>query len=216
MSTNGTMDEASARESLVRLGRSLFERGYSVGSAGNISVAVEDGILMTPTNSCLGFLEADRISKLDREGRHISGDKPSKEVFLHQAFYETRPQTGAVVHLHSTYATALSCLPDIDPTDCIAPLTPYVVMRVGRVPLLPYVKPGDPAMGTMIRALKGASAAVLLANHGPVVTAKDLQTAVYAAEELEETAKLLVLLQGRQPRLLTQAQIDELNAAFPK
>ncbi|MEP9379375.1 3-oxo-tetronate 4-phosphate decarboxylase [Aquabacter sp. CN5-332] len=210
------MDEAAARQMLVRLSRSLFERGYSVGSAGNISVAVEDGILITPTNSCLGFLDAERISKLDREGRHVSGDKPSKEIFLHQAFYETRPETGAVVHLHSTYATALSCLPEIDPSNCIAPLTPYVVMRVGRVRLLPYVRPGDPAMGTMIRELKGECAAVLLANHGPVVTAKDLQTAIYAAEELEETAKLLVLLRDRQPRLLTQAQIDELNTAFPK
>lgn len=210
------MDEQATRELLVRLSRSLFERGYSVGSAGNISVAVDDGILMTPTNSCLGFLEADRISKLDRSGRHISGDKPSKEVFLHQAFYETRPGTGAVVHLHSTYATALSCLPDLNENDCIAPLTPYVVMRVGQVRLLPYVRPGEPAMGEMIRELEGKHAAVLLANHGPVVTAKDLTTAVYAAEELEETAKLLVLLRGQNPRLLTQAQIDELNTAFPK
>lgn len=210
------MDEKATRELLVRLSRSLFERGYSVGSAGNISVAVDDGILMTPTNSCLGFLDADRISKLDRSGRHISGDKPSKEVFLHQAFYETRPSTGAVVHLHSTYATALSCLPDLDAQDCIAPLTPYVVMRVGQVRLLPYVRPGEPAMGEMIRELHGKHAAVLLANHGPVVTAKDLTTAVYAAEELEETAKLLVLLRGQNPRLLTQAQIDELNTAFPK
>lgn len=208
------MDEGAARAALVRLSRSLFERGYSVGSAGNISVAVEDGLLITPTNSCLGFLDADRISKLDREGRHVSGDKPSKEVFLHQAFYETRPGTGAVVHLHSTYATALSCLPDIDPQDCIAPLTPYVVMRVGKVRLLPYLRPGDPELGTLIRELKGAHAAVLLANHGPVVAAKDLQTAVYASEELEETAKLLVLLGNRQPRLLNAAQIDELHRVF--
>lgn len=210
------MDEAATRDLLVRLSRSLFERGYSVGSAGNISAAVEDGVLITPTNSCLGFLEAGRISKLDRDWNHVSGDKPSKEVFLHRAYYETRPGTGAVVHLHSTYATALSCLPEIDPADCIAPLTPYVVMRVGKVRLLPYVRPGDPAMGTLIRELNGECAAVLLANHGPVVTAKDLQGAVYAAEELEETAKLLVLLRDRQPRLLTQAQIDELNTAFPK
>jgi ribulose-5-phosphate 4-epimerase/fuculose-1-phosphate aldolase len=210
------LSEAAKREMLVRLSRSLFDRGYSVGSAGNISVAVEDGLLITPTNSCLGFLEADRISKLDREGRHISGDKPSKEVFLHRAFYETRPGTGALVHLHSTYATALSCLPDIDPLDCIAPLTPYVVMRVGRVRLLPYVRPGDPSSGDLIRELKGEYAAVLLANHGPVVAAKDLQSAVYAAEELEETAKLLVLLRDSQPRMLTSAQVEELNTVFPK
>lgn len=208
------MDETSARTELVRLARSLFERGFSVGSAGNISVAIEDGLLITPTNSCLGFLDPERIAKLDREGRHVGGDKPSKEIFLHQAFYETRPRTGAVVHLHSTYATALSCLPAIDARDCIPPLTPYVVMRVGKVPLLPYVRPGDPAMGTMIRALGGSSAAVLLANHGPVVTAGSLTDAVYAAEELEETARLLQLLKDRQPRLLTQMQVDELHTVF--
>ena len=209
-----TMDEATARAELVRLSRSLYERGFSVGSAGHISVAVADGLLITPTNSCLGSLDPPCISKLDRNGRHISGDKPSKEIFLHQAFYETRPQAGAVVHLHSTYATALSCLPDLDPHDCIPALTPYVVMRVGRVPLLPYVRPGDPAMGTMIRELGGSRAAVLLANHGTVVTASDLTSAVYAAEELEETAKLLVLLQARQPRILTTAQVAELHAVF--
>ena len=210
------MNEQAARAALVRLSRSLFERGYSVGSAGNISVAVEDGLLITPTNSCLGFLDEERICKLDRTGAHISGDAPSKEVFLHRAFYETRPGTGAVVHLHSTYATALSCLPDIDPEDCIVSLTPYVVMRVGTVRLLPYARPGDPAMGDMIRGLNGACAAVLLANHGPVVSGKDLLSTVYAAEELEETAKLQFLLRGQTPRLLTQEQIAELGRAFPK
>jgi ribulose-5-phosphate 4-epimerase/fuculose-1-phosphate aldolase len=208
------MNEAAIRQDLVRFSKSLFERGYSVGSAGNISVAVEDGILLTPTNSCLGFLEPDRISKLDRNGRHVSGEKPSKELFLHQAFYETRPGTGAVIHLHSTYATALSCLPETDPDDCIPPLTPYVVMRVGQVRMLPYVRPGDPALGTMIRELGGTCSAVLLANHGSVVAASDLRTAVYAAEELEETAKLLLLLQGRTSRLLTPAQVAELRERF--
>ncbi|WP_454684141.1 3-oxo-tetronate 4-phosphate decarboxylase [Ancylobacter moscoviensis] len=209
------MSEKAARQSLVRLSRSLFERGYSVGSAGNVSVAIEDGLLITPTNACLGFLEEERICKLDHQGRHLSGDLPSKEIFLHRAFYETRPSTGAVVHLHSTYATVLSCLPDIDPENCIAPLTPYVVMRVGKVRLLPYVRPGDPAMGEMIRELEGRHAAVLLANHGSVVAGKDLESAVYAAEELEETAKLLFLLQDRQPRLLTPEQVDELVRRNP-
>jgi 3-dehydro-4-phosphotetronate decarboxylase len=210
------MNETAIRDSIVRLSRSLFERGYSVGSAGNISAAVDDGFLITPTNSCLGFLEADRISKLDAQWRHISGDKPSKEIFLHQAFYETRPEVGALVHLHSTYATALSCLPGVDPWNSVAPLTPYVVMRVGRVRLLPYVRPGDPAAGAMIRELNGEYASVLLSNHGPVVTAKDLQSAVNAAEELEETAKLLILLREHQPRLLTPEQVDKLNAVFQK
>jgi ribulose-5-phosphate 4-epimerase/fuculose-1-phosphate aldolase len=206
--------EARLREEITLLSRSLFERGFSVGSAGNISAAVDDGLLITPTNSCLGFLDPARIAKLDREGRHIAGDPPSKEIFLHRAFYETRPETGAVVHLHSTYATALSCLSDVDPADCIPPLTPYVVMRVGTVPLVPYVRPGDPAAGDLIRGLGGRYAAVLLANHGPVVTARDLRSAVHAAEELEETARLLILLRGQPTRMLSSDQVDELNRVF--
>ncbi|MBB4188453.1 ribulose-5-phosphate 4-epimerase/fuculose-1-phosphate aldolase [Sinorhizobium terangae] len=206
--------ESKLREEIVRLSKSLFDRGFSMGSAGNISAAVDDGILMTPTNSCLGFLDPARLSKLDRNGNHISGDKPSKEVFLHRALYETRPQTGAVVHLHSTFATALSCLADIDPDDCIPPLTPYVVMRVGEVKLLPYVKPGDEKMGDMIRELAGRYAAVLLANHGPVVTGRDIASAVYAAEELEETAKLLILLKDAPKRMLSDENVHELKAVF--
>jgi ribulose-5-phosphate 4-epimerase/fuculose-1-phosphate aldolase len=208
------MSETALRETMARLARSLFERGYAVGSAGNISAAVDDGILITPTNSCLGFIDPARIAKIDRSGRHVSGDPPSKEVFLHQAFYETRLGTGAVVHLHSTYATALSCLADTDPDDAIPPLTPYVVMRVGRVKLLPYARPGDPALGAMIRDLNGAHAAVLLANHGPAVAAKDLESAVYASEELEETAKLVLLLRGQKVRLLDADQVAELARVF--
>lgn len=208
------MTQDELREELVRLSRSLYDRGFSVGSAGNISVALPDGWLMTPTNSCLGFLDADRISRLDRNWNHVGGDKPSKEVFLHRAFYETRPGTGAVVHLHSTCATALSCLDDVDPQDAIPPLTPYVVMRVGRVPLLPYVMPGDPASGDLIRGLEGRHAAVLLANHGPVVSGRDLRSAVHAAEELEETAKLAILLAGRGVRLLKDSDIKALKARY--
>lgn len=206
--------ENKVREDIVRLARSLFERGFSVGSAGNISAAVDDGILVTPTNACLGFLDPAKISKVTRDGRHISGDGPSKEFFLHRAFYETRPGTGAVVHLHSTYATALACLSDTDPDDCIPPLTPYVVMRVGRVKLVDYVRPGDARMGDAIRALGGEYGAVLLANHGPVVTGKDLASAVSAAEELEETARLLVLLRGLPVRMLSEQDVAELKSVF--
>lgn len=208
------MNESEARTELVRLSKSLFDRGFAVGSAGNISVRLADGMLITPTNSCLGFLEADEISKLDGEGHHISGAKPSKEVFLHQAFYETRPSAMAVVHLHSTYATALSCIADIDPNDTIPAVTPYVVMRVGRVPLIEYVTPGDARLGVLIRELRGEFAAVLLANHGPVVSGIDLRSAVYAAEELEETAKLAILLRREKLRTLSAADIAELEAKF--
>lgn len=208
--------EQTARNDLVRLSKSLFDRGFSVGSAGNISVALEDGWLITPTNSCLGFLDPERISKLDAQGTHVSGDAPSKEIFLHRAFYDTRPGTGAVVHLHSTYATALSCLSDVDPLDCIPPLTPYVVMRVGSVRLLDYVRPGDARAGDLVRELGGRYAAVLLANHGPVVSGGDLHSAVYAAEELEETARLVVMLRGQSARHLTIEQVDELAKTFRK
>ena len=205
------VNETALRDEMTRLARSLFERGYSVGSAGNISARLDDGWLITPTNSCLGTLDPARISKLDEAGNHVAGDKPSKEVFLHRAFYDTRPGTGAVVHLHSTYATALSCLADLDPQDCIPPLTPYVVMRVGRVRLVPYFRPGDPSGGALITELGGRYSAVLLANHGPVVSGKELTATVYAAEELEETAKLLVILRGAPVRMLTAANVAELT-----
>lgn len=210
------MTEAETREQMAALCRSLFDRGFSVGSAGNVSARVADGILVTPTNVRLGDLDPARIAKVDFAGRHLSGDRPSKEWPLHLAFYDTRPDCGAVVHLHSTWATALSCLADTDPDDCIPPLTPYVVMRVGRVRMLPYTRPGDPAAGALIRALGGQCAAVLLANHGPVVSGRDLMSAVCAAEELEETARLLLMLRGLPVRWLTPAQVDELTATFGK
>lgn len=206
--------ETQLREDMARFAKSLFDRGYTAGSSGNISALCGDDLLITPTNSCLGFLDPARISKIAKDGQHLSGDPPSKEVFLHQAFYETRGSTGAVVHLHSTYATLLSCLSETNPRDAIPPLTPYVIMRVGPVPLLPYVPPGDPQMGALILALEGRHTAVLLANHGPVVAGKDLASAVYAAEELEETAKLAVLAQGRAVKLLSPEQIAELNTRF--
>lgn len=204
------MSEAALREELVALGASLFQRGFSVGSAGNISVRLPDGYLMTPTNSCLGRLEAARISKLDLAWNHVGGDRPTKEVFLHRAFLEARPDAGAVVHLHSTHATALSCL-----DGAIPPLTPYFVMRAGReVPLIPYYRPGDAAMEPAIREAARRAKAVLLANHGPVICGPSLTEAVNAAEELEEAAKLALLLRGANPRLLTPAQVDDLLRTF--
>ncbi len=207
--------EIRLREDMARLAKSLFDRGFSVGSAGNISARVDDHILITPTNSCLGFLDPAAISKLDADGTLVSGDKPSKEVSLHRAFYETRSDAGAVVHLHSTYATALSCLKGLDPEDCIPPLTPYVVMRVGRVARVPYFRPGDPRGGDLLRALGGRFAAALLANHGTIVSGKDLAATVYAAEELEETAKLLMVLANREKvSTLCDKDVSDLHAFF--
>ncbi|MGM0785425.1 MAG: 3-oxo-tetronate 4-phosphate decarboxylase [Pseudomonadota bacterium] len=210
-------DETRLRERIVTLGRSLFDRGLTMGSSGNISVRLEDGgWLMTPTNACLGRLDPARIARLDRDGHWQDGDKPTKEHFLHMAMYAERPRSEAIVHLHSTHSVAVSCLPDIDPGDCIPPLTAYYVMRVGRLPLVPYHLPGDPALGDAVRGLAGQHSAVLLANHGPVVAGKSLEAAVYATEELEETAKLYLLLQGKNPRTLTPEQVAELEARFPR
>jgi ribulose-5-phosphate 4-epimerase/fuculose-1-phosphate aldolase len=208
-------DEAALREAICEHGRLLFARGFSVGSAGNISARLPDGILITPTNSCLGRLRPERISRLDREYRHVSGDKPSKEVFMHRAFLEARPEAGAVVHLHSTYATAIACLAEPGETAPIPPLTPYFVMRVGRtLPVVPYFRPGDPAMEPAIHAAARDAKGVLLANHGPVVCGRTLDEAVHAAEELEEAAKLALLLRGQGARTLTPAQVDDLLVTF--
>lgn len=208
------MTEELLRRAIAQWGRSLFERGLTAGSSGNISVKHDDFYLMTPTNSCLGFLDPDRLAKLDLSGELVSGDPPTKELPLHFAFYETRPSARAVVHLHSTYSTALSCLNDIDPEDAVPPITPYVVMRVGRVPVVPYTRPGSPDVAIHIRAKAGKHAAILLGNHGPVVAGSSLEAAVYALEELEETAKLVLLTRNLPVRRLDRGQIEDLNASF--
>ncbi|MEM0977756.1 MAG: aldolase [Pseudomonadota bacterium] len=208
-------EEAKAREDMCRIAKSIFDRGLTCGASGNISVRLGNGMtLVTPTGSCMGFLDPAQISLLDRDLTHLSGDKPTKEIPLHAAFYETRPDTGAVVHLHSSYSTALSMLPDVDTENVVPPLTPYTIMRVGKVPLLPFFLPGDTAMGNAVRALGGKYSAVMLANHGPVVADKDLWAAFFAIEELEETAKLSFLTKGMSPRHLSAEQIDALVKKF--
>ena len=204
------MSEAKLREAICRVGASIFDRGLTAGSSGNISVRVEDCWLMTPTNASLGRLDPARLSKLDARGRLVSGDPPTKESFLHRVMYEERAQTGAVVHLHSTHSVAVSCLAEIDPDDVLPPITAYYVMRVGPLPLVPYFKPGDTALAEAVRGFAGKHHAVLLANHGPVVAGASLDAEVNAIEELEETAKLYLLLRGAKTRYLTRAQIDDL------
>lgn len=208
------MSETKLREDICRFGRSLFERGLTPGSSGNISVRIEDGWLVTPTNASLGFLDPARLARLDAHGRLISGDAPTKEVPLHTAVYETRASAQAVVHLHSTHAVAVSMLPDLDPRAALAPLTPYSLMRCGSTALLPYYRPGDPAVAEAIRGLAGQYAAVLLANHGPVVSGDSLEAAVFAMEELEETAKLTLLLRNLNPRALSPEQVRDLVKTF--
>jgi len=212
---NEPVETARAREALARHGRSLFARGYSCGTSGNLSVRLGDGgYLMTPTNVSLGNLDPGALSRLDARGDHVDGPPPTKEAWLHLAMYRVRSQDRAVVHLHSTYATALSCRTDRPSEDMLPALTPYVVMRVGRVALVPYGRPGDQSLAATIEQLGAVHRAVLLANHGPVIAGSDLDAAVSAAEELEETARLLFILEGYAHRQLTETQIDEVRRAF--
>src|SRR6202790_3278132 len=209
------MTENKVREEICRLGRSLFERGLTPGSSGNISVRLDDGgYMVTPTNASLGFLDPARMSRLDANGRLASGDAPTKEVPLHTALYQTRTSARAVVHLHSTHSVALSMLPEIDPRAALPPMTAYYLMKCGATALVPYYRPGDPAVADAIKGLAGKYSSVLLANHPPVVSGDTLKAAVFAIEELEETAKLYLLLRGLNPRFLTPSQVEELANPF--
>jgi ribulose-5-phosphate 4-epimerase/fuculose-1-phosphate aldolase len=207
------LSESKLRDEICRLGESLFTRGLTFGSAGNISARLEDGWLMTPTNFSLGRLDPAELSKLDANGKLISGKPPTKETFLHRAMYSERPQAGAVVHLHSTYSVAVSALADIDEANVLPPITAYYVMRVGRLPLVGYYPPGDLALADAVQRLAGKHHAVLLANHGPVVAGSTLDAAANAIEELEETAKLFLLLRGSKVRVLTDEQAAALKPA---
>jgi 3-dehydro-4-phosphotetronate decarboxylase len=208
-------DEARLREEICLLGKSMYDRGLTPGSSGNISVRLEDGWLMTPTNSCLGRLDPARISRVATDGTLVSGDKQTKESFLHLSVYQERPTAGAIVHLHSTHSVAVSCLADTDPKQPIPPITAYYVMKIGNLILLPYYPPGDMTLAKAVKEVSGRHHAILLANHGPIVAGKDLETAVYATEELEETAKLYLMLRGNRLRILTPEQVAELHAKWP-
>lgn len=209
------MNESQARDLIAQIGRSMFERRLTFGSSGNISVRIDDGWLMTPTGSSLGRLDPAGLSKLDADGRLVSGDAPTKESFLHLAMYRERNKAGAVVHLHSTHSVAVSCLDGIDHEDVLPPITAYYVMRVGKLPLVPYFAPGDMALGEAVGRLAARHSAMLLANHGPVVAGTSLSAAVDAIEELEETARLYLLLHNRPTRYLTPDQIADLKRRFP-
>ncbi|KAK1185098.1 aldolase [Streptomyces sp. NBS 14/10] len=207
-------DEKAARALVVRTARSLFSRGLTHGSTGNLSVRLADGsLLLTPTGSSLGTVEAAELSRTDLTGRHLDGPRPTKEAFLHAAFYRARPAAHAVVHLHSTHATAVSCLAGVDPADALPPLTAYYAMRVGTLPLLPYHAPGDSSLEPLAERTARGHHALLLANHGPVVAEATLEKAADAIEELEQTAKLHLLLRGHATRPLTPEQAAALAPA---
>jgi 3-dehydro-4-phosphotetronate decarboxylase len=209
------MQEVRLREEICELGRSLFQRGLTHGSTGNISARCADGWLLTPTGSSLGRLDPGRLSKLDWSGKLLSGDAPSKESFLHLAMYQEREHNGAVVHLHATHSVAVSVLEDLDPDDLLPPLTAYYVMRIGTLPLVPYYAPGDLGLAEAVRGYARRHHALLLANHGPVVGGSSLAAAADAVEELEATAKLYLLLQGRRVRPLTPEQVADIKRRYP-
>ena len=203
--------DADSRHELVRLARSLHQRGLTRGTSGNLSARIDGGMLVTPTNASLGELRTGDLAVVSDTGEHLSGARPSKEAFLHLAMYRARPHDHAAVHLHSTYATALSCLDDVDDDNVLPPLTAYFVMRVGRLVRLPYFAPGDHALAETAEKAAGSSRALLLANHGPIVSAPSLTEAVDAVEEVEETARLFFLLQGHATRPLQPAQVTQLS-----
>jgi ribulose-5-phosphate 4-epimerase/fuculose-1-phosphate aldolase len=209
------MTEARLREDICRLGASIYERGLTHGSTGNVSARCDDGWLLTPTGSSLGRLDPARLSKLDWSGKLLSGDAPSKESFLHLAMYQERERNAAVVHLHSTYSVAVSVLDGVNPADVLPPLTAYYVMRIGSLPLVPYFAPGDMALADAVRGFAGRYHALLLANHGPVVAGSSLTAAADAVEELEATAKLFLMLRHDKLRCLTPEQAAALREKYP-
>ncbi|MDG1282877.1 MAG: aldolase [Pseudorhodobacter sp.] len=207
--------EARLRELICDLAKSMFDRGLTGGSTGNISARTEDGgLLVSPTGTSFGRLDPARLSRFDATGQLIDGDAPTKEMPLHSAFYDTRSTAGAVVHLHSCHAVAWSLMPDADADNFLPPLTPYAIMKLGKVAMLPFFRPGDPAMGAAVRGLAGKRSAVMLANHGPVVAGKDVEAACNAIEELEDTARLAIMMRGYRARGLTPAQVTDLVTHF--
>jgi 3-dehydro-4-phosphotetronate decarboxylase len=205
------------RAEISRIGASLFNRGLTHGSTGNISCRLPDGgWLMTPTGSSLGNLDPDRLSRLDANGHCISGDAPTKEAMLHTAVYAARATAGAIVHLHSTHSVAVSCIHGIDAHNCLPPITAYYAMRIGTLPLVPYFPPGDEGLAQAVGRMSEKHHALLLANHGPVVAGSSLSAATDAIEELEETAKLFLMLRSERVASLTPEQVAELQRRFPQ
>ena len=209
------MTETQLREQICLLAKSMFDRGLTGGSTGNISARTSDGgLLVSPTGTSFGRLDPARLSRFDVDGQFIGGDKATKEMPLHSAFYDTRSTAGAVVHLHACHSVAWSMMPDVDEDNFLPPLTPYAIMKLGKVKLLPFFMPGDPAMGEAVRGLAGKRTAVMLANHGPVVAGKDIEAACNAIEELEDTARLAMLMRGYDAKALSPEQVQNLVTKF--
>lgn len=207
--------EARLRKTICELAKSMFDRGLTGGSTGNISARTPDGgLLVSPTGTSFGRLDPGRLSRLDITGKLLDGDPPTKEMPLHAAFYDTRSTAGAVVHLHSCHSVALSMMPEVDADNFLPPFTPYSIMKLGKVKLLPFYRPGDPAIGEAVRGLAGKRSAIMLANHGPVVAGKDIEAACNAIEELEDTARLAMMMRGIDAKILNDEQITDLVTHF--
>ncbi|MFB4426502.1 class II aldolase/adducin family protein [Streptomyces sp. QL37] len=202
------------RTDLAAAGARLAALGLSPGSSGNLSVRVDDRILITPTGADLADVDPDGLSVLDLAGTHLDGPRPSKEFPLHSAFYRRGAGNRAVVHLHARNATAVSCLPPWSVRSAVPPLTPYFVMRVGQTPLVPYAPPGDADQAEGLARLPFPFRAALLQNHGPVLAGPSMARAVDAAVELEEVSALLLALGERSPRLLTPEEAGALGEKY--
>ncbi len=214
------MDEAQARDEICRVGRSLFERGYVHATAGNISVRLADGYLITPSDACLGTLDPARLARTDGDGRQTAGDRASKTLALHLRIYGADVDAACVIHTHSTHLVALTLEGVWHADDVVPPITPYFVMKVGHVPLIPYHRPGDPAVGDLVAQRMAAMAArgtplraVMLERLGPNVWHRSPGEASAVLEELEETARLWRSCTPR-PAPLDGAQIEALRLQF--
>ena len=213
-------DEAADRDEICRIGASLFARGYVHASAGNISVRLADGWLITPTDACLGTLDPARLARIDAAGVQTGGDRASKTLALHRRIYDAAPEARCIIHSHCTHLVALSLSGVWSVDDIVPPITPYFVMKVGHVPLIPYHRPGDPAVADAVAARIAAMAArgtpiraVMLDRLGPNVWHRSPAEASAVLEELEETARLWLLSTPR-PQPLGEREIDELRRAF--
>lgn len=205
--------ETRVREEICTVGASLYQRGYTVGAAGNISARLDDGWLITPTDACLGRLDPAELAKVDLAGNWVSGAKPSKTLALHQGIYQADPAARGVVHTHSTHLVALTLAGVWRQDEVLPPITPYQVMKVGRIPLIPYRRPGDPVAAAQVAALAAQVRGALFERLGPVVWERSVSHASYALEELEETARLWLMSDPR-PAPLSEDAIEELRATF--
>ncbi|MBD9583681.1 aldolase [Delftia sp. DLF01] len=206
-------DESRIREQICATGASLFQRGYTVGAAGNISARLHDGWLITPTDACLGRLDPAELSKVDASGQWVSGAKPSKTLVLHRGIYANDGEARAVIHTHSTHLVALTLSGVWREDEVLPPITPYQVMKVGRIPLIRYRRPGDPQAAAEVAALAGQVRGALFERLGPVVWERSVEQASHVLEELEETARLWLMTHPR-PQPLDAAAIDELRTTF--